>query len=713
MAPTATGGRPPRPGGRAARRPARRAALAVLWWRDLPLGHVGPDGLAAARAGAPDGVAARRGRGDRPGGGARLRPGSVPSWLPRVRRDPGERRRHRRPARRRRHAGRPRRPARRPRGAEGAPPTSPSSSAPATGPADLARALAALAAQAGAAGRGRRRRQRPAPGRRPAGRRGGRARRPPRRRAPPRAERGPQHRAPPRPHRLVAFTDDDAEPHPAWTGQLASALAADAGPARGDRAGRCRRTLDTEAARAFEFEMGGFAQGYLPRRYDADWFAACAAGRAGLAGRRRGRHGVPARGLRRGRRVRRAARRRRRRLQRGQRALVPPARCRPHLPLRARGRRGPPPPSDDEAAAAPGRGLHRGPRRRPVRRVRPPPPPRRAARALVNLPAFLGVQRPALVTGRGARRRPAPGRAARLPPGLRHAGWPGGPRPRRWSCRRRRAPASAPRPGVLPRRQPVPAAAHRGVLLPGEDAGDPPGHPATPVRRVLEVGGGTSGLTARLFPAPRSWPSTSTRRSANPVLAATGTTFVAADAVAAAVPGRGVRRRHALRRARARARRRRGRGRGAAGRAGRRPRGGQLAERALALPVLRRARRVCPDRRGRDGRVGPRPPRLPARAARRPVRPGPDGVRHVHHPGDGRGARPGVLAPAARARAGWRWRCRPGRVGGVRPAPPGGPGTETAAAWSLPDAESAGTARRPDRAAGEPGRSSPCCRGAR
>ena len=70
---------------------------------------------------------------------------------------------------------------------------------------------------------------------------------------------------------LVAFTDDDAEPHPAWTGQLARLFAADDDlfaltglvlPA----------SLETQAAQSFEFGFGGFSQGYAPRHYDVDWF---------------------------------------------------------------------------------------------------------------------------------------------------------------------------------------------------------------------------------------------------------------------------------------------------------------------------------------------------------------------------------------------------------------------------------------------------------
>ncbi len=56
--------------------------------------------------------------------------------------------------------------------------------------------------------------------------------------------------------------------------------------------------------------------------------------------------------------------------------------------------------------------------------------------------------------------------------------------------------------------------------------------PPTPVRRVLEVGGGTSAVTARLYPGAVVVAVDLDPGVANPVLAATGTTFVAADAVA-------------------------------------------------------------------------------------------------------------------------------------------------------------------------------------
>jgi SAM-dependent methyltransferase len=56
--------------------------------------------------------------------------------------------------------------------------------------------------------------------------------------------------------------------------------------------------------------------------------------------------------------------------------------------------------------------------------------------------------------------------------------------------------------------------------------------PPTPVRRVLEVGGGTSALTARLYPGAAVVAVDLDPDVANPVLAATGTTFVASDAVA-------------------------------------------------------------------------------------------------------------------------------------------------------------------------------------
>jgi GT2 family glycosyltransferase/SAM-dependent methyltransferase len=72
---------------------------------------------------------------------------------------------------------------------------------------------------------------------------------------------------------VVAFTDDDADPHPAWAGQVARAFARD--PELLAVTGLVLPAdLDSEAARLFEFGMGGFSQGYVPLDYDAEWFGA-------------------------------------------------------------------------------------------------------------------------------------------------------------------------------------------------------------------------------------------------------------------------------------------------------------------------------------------------------------------------------------------------------------------------------------------------------
>ena len=69
---------------------------------------------------------------------------------------------------------------------------------------------------------------------------------------------------------LVAFTDDDAVPHPAWTAQVVRALRRD--PSVLALTGLViPAELSTEGAREFE-ARSGFGQGYLPRRYDARWF---------------------------------------------------------------------------------------------------------------------------------------------------------------------------------------------------------------------------------------------------------------------------------------------------------------------------------------------------------------------------------------------------------------------------------------------------------
>ena len=546
---------------------------------------------------------------------------------------PAARRRHRRPAGRRRHAGRPGRPARRPRW--------PKDAADLTvvvctrdRPGRLARTLAALAAQEAPPAEvvvvdndpRRERRPRPVVGR------------------PVPAVR---YVAEPRPGLSVArntglrarrapssWPSPTTTPSPTRRGRASWPMpsAADDGPARGDGPGPAGGRSTSPAARAFEFEMGGFWQGYLPRRYDPTGsrrvrWRATPVWKVG-AGRR---HGVPARGVRRGRRVRRAPRRRRGRLQRGQRALVPPARRRPHRASTSRRRSwstttGP---TTRRCGGRPGRYIEGHVAALFVQYARHRHLGELAAGA-GQPAAFLGVQATALVTGRGA----AGGRLRAELEGYRR-----GLRHRRLALRPEAPPVvvpPAPGAGVrpAPRRSflaanPFPRPLTEGFFFREKMRAI---HRVTPPTPVAPGAGGRRRHERRsppgCFPGATVVAVDLDPGVANPVLAATGTPFVAADAVAAAVPGRGLRRRHALRRARAHARRRpRRRGRGPPGRASRRPRAGQLAQRALALPVLPARSALCPDRRGRDGRVGPRPPRLPARAAGRAVRPAPDGVR--------------------------------------------------------------------------------------
>jgi GT2 family glycosyltransferase/SAM-dependent methyltransferase len=683
--------------------PPAGPALAVLWWRDLPLGHVGPDGLAAARAGAAgrswplvvaEAVA--------PAVAARLRPGSVPSWLPRVRRDPGE-----------------------DAGLDGllaggdtlaglddlpVVRVGPKDAADLTvvlctrdRPADLARALAALAAQEAPPAEVVVVDNDPA---------GGTAR--PVVEA---ADLSVRLVAEPRPGLsvarntglrhvrtdLVAFTDDDAQPHAAWTGQLANALAAEPGllavtglvlPA----------DLSSPAARAFEFEMGGFSQGYLPRRYDADWFARVrwrgapawqvGAG-ADMAFRREAfaavggfdeRLGAGAAGCSEDSELWY------RLLAAGHTCLYEPAAVVAHHHR-----------SDDEALRRQAGAYIEGhvaalfvehARHRHVGEL---------TRALVNLPAFLGVQATkALVTGRGL---PAGGRIrAELGGyrrGLRHA---------RLALRPEAPPVvvpPAPGAGVrpAPRRSflaanPFPRPLTEGFFFREKMRAIHRVTPPTPVRRVLEVGGGTSALTARLLPGATVVAVDLDPAVANPVLAATGTTFVAADAVALPfrdgafdaatlfdvlehVPDDDAAAAEVRRVVRA---------------------GGHVVASSpnerWRFPYWAPLRRVCPtdeDVMAEWGHVrrGYRLERLDAlfgphrRASATFITP----VTVVAHDlaFSRLGARARRVAVALAAPAAW-----------VAYAlhRPSGPGTETAAAWSLPDAEDVGPAGRPDRAAG-------------
>ena len=69
---------------------------------------------------------------------------------------------------------------------------------------------------------------------------------------------------------IVAFTDDDAEPYETWIGQLVRSFGRGSAVAVTGLA--LPGVLDTAAQQLFELEVGGFAQGYLPRRYDDAWF---------------------------------------------------------------------------------------------------------------------------------------------------------------------------------------------------------------------------------------------------------------------------------------------------------------------------------------------------------------------------------------------------------------------------------------------------------
>ena len=209
--------------------------------------------------------------------------------------------------------------------------------------------------------------------------------------------------------------------------------------------------------------------------------------------------------------------------------------------------------------------------------------------------------------------------------------------------------------------------------------------PPAPVRRVLEVGGGTSAVTARLYPGAVVVAVDLDPGVANPVLAATGTTFVAADAVALPfrdgafdaatlfdvlehVPDDGAAAAEVRRVVRAR-----------------RSPAGQLAQRdGGASPTTGVLGAVTPDRRGRDGRVGPRAPRLPASSGSTTLL------------GPGREAAATFITPVtvvAHDLAFSRLPPRARRVAVAVAAPaawvasalhrPGGPGTETAAAWRL------------------------------
>jgi glycosyltransferase involved in cell wall biosynthesis/SAM-dependent methyltransferase len=69
---------------------------------------------------------------------------------------------------------------------------------------------------------------------------------------------------------IVAFTDDDGEPHRAWTGQVARVLGGPGAPLA--MTGLALPAgLDSEAANLFE-NLSSFGQGFVPRCYDPAWF---------------------------------------------------------------------------------------------------------------------------------------------------------------------------------------------------------------------------------------------------------------------------------------------------------------------------------------------------------------------------------------------------------------------------------------------------------
>ena len=69
---------------------------------------------------------------------------------------------------------------------------------------------------------------------------------------------------------LVAFTDDDAEPHPTWIGELVRGFAE---PSTVAVTGlTLPGSLDSDAQKVFEFQLATFSHGFSPRRYDSSWF---------------------------------------------------------------------------------------------------------------------------------------------------------------------------------------------------------------------------------------------------------------------------------------------------------------------------------------------------------------------------------------------------------------------------------------------------------
>lgn len=69
---------------------------------------------------------------------------------------------------------------------------------------------------------------------------------------------------------LIAFTDDDTEPLPGWTAELVRAF--DAAETWAVTGLVLPATLETEAQQDFQFVMGGFGGGFIPVRFDAEFF---------------------------------------------------------------------------------------------------------------------------------------------------------------------------------------------------------------------------------------------------------------------------------------------------------------------------------------------------------------------------------------------------------------------------------------------------------
>ena len=71
---------------------------------------------------------------------------------------------------------------------------------------------------------------------------------------------------------IIVFTDDDAEPTPNWAAELAYAITENDVDAVTGLV--LPASLDTEAASAFQFELGGFGSGFLPVMFDQRFFEA-------------------------------------------------------------------------------------------------------------------------------------------------------------------------------------------------------------------------------------------------------------------------------------------------------------------------------------------------------------------------------------------------------------------------------------------------------